>query len=177
MGIAGLPQRPVRRRVAGLACVLAAFGVLGGACPRREPPPPQPPPLPANGPEGTPSLAPPTPSSQRMVGGEPRGALHAIAPNLLARTRFVADRAGPLAVEIWDLTLAPGKAVEKTRLPGGAVIEVRSGAGTALIGGRRSELRIGATLTVDDGADLSLSASGADQPLILRATIIHRGGS
>lgn len=71
--------------------------------------------------------------------------------------------------------VAPGKASESARFPGAAIVEVRSGTGVLSVGGKPSELRTGATVSVDDGADVRVTSSDKDAPLILRVTLVRAG--
>lgn len=119
-------------------------------------------------------LAPEVPSPSQLVTGEPRDAYRSFATGLLVRTRFApADKDARYAIEIWDAMVGPGKASEKARLPGAAVVEVRSGTGVLTVGGKPHQLRAGATASIDDGADFTLTNSDKDSPLILRVTVIR----
>jgi hypothetical protein len=151
--------------------------LLGVSCKARTPPPtPEPSTTPRPqgvGAEG--QLAAEVPSPKELVAGEPKDAYRSFAPALLVRTRFAppADKDARSAIEIWDAMVGPGKASEKARLPGAAVIEVRSGTGVLTVGSKPQELRAGTTATIDDGADFTLTSSDKDAPLILRVTIIR----
>lgn len=110
----------------------------------------------------------------RLTSSEPRDPYRSLAPGLLARTRYVAERTGPYRLEVWDLMVGPGKASEKTRLPGAAVVEVRSGTGTLSSGDKSIDLRTGTTVPLAEAADLTLRNADPEAPLILRATVIRR---
>jgi hypothetical protein len=110
----------------------------------------------------------------RLTSVEPRDPYRSIAPGLLARTRYVADRTGPYTLEVWDLMVGPGKTSEKARLPGAAVVEVRSGTGILSSGGKSVDLRLGATAPLAEAADFSLGNTDKEAPLILRATLIRK---
>ncbi len=126
---------------------------------------------PAQDVEAQPISGPPA-TPERLVTGEPRNAFKQLVPGLLVRTRYVAE--GRPAVEIWDLLVGPGQKSEKARLPGAAVLEVRSGRGM-LRAGKPTELRIGASLALAENEDFSLANTDPEAPLILRATIIPPG--
>jgi len=113
-----------------------------------------------------------TPS--KLTSLEPRDPYRSIAPGLLARTRYVAESMGPYTLEVWDLMVGPGKTSEKTRLPGAAVVEVRSGTGTLSSGGKSVDLRIGTTAPLAEAADFALGNADKEAPLILRATLIRK---
>jgi len=104
----------------------------------------------------------------------PRDPYRSIAPGLLARTRYVAERMGPYTLEVWDLMVGPGKTSEKARLPGAAVVEVRSGTGILSSGGKSVDLRMGTTASLAEAADFALGNNDKEAPLILRATLIRK---
>jgi hypothetical protein len=118
--------------------------------------------------EGQPISGPPT-TPERLVAEEPRNAFKQLVPGLLVHTRYVAE--GRPAVEIWDLMVGPGRKSEKARLPGAAVLEVRSGRGM-LRAAKPIELRIGASQALAEGEDFSIVNTDPEAPLILRATVI-----
>jgi hypothetical protein len=92
---------------------------------------------------------------------------------LLARTRFIADRSGPFTVEVWDLMVGPGRRSEKARLPGAAIVEVRSGTGALSSADKPRTLRTGAVLALDEGREFTVVNDDKVNPLILRATIVR----
>lgn len=93
------------------------------------------------------------------------------APGLLARTVYTTrDR---VAVEIWDLMLGPGRVAPKVELPGAAVLEVRTGAGTVEHEGGRRELHTGSTVTVPGHSSFGLANASSEQSFVLRAVIIR----
>jgi hypothetical protein len=156
--------------------LILALALLGVSCKARtSPPTPEPstPPPPGVGAEG--QLAAEVPAPRQLAAGEPRDAYRSFAPGLLVRTRFAApaDKDARHAMEVWDVMVGPGKASEKARLPGAAVIEVRSGTGVLRVSDKPHELRAGATASIDDGADFTLTNSDKDAPLILRVTLIR----
>ena len=118
--------------------------------------------------EAQPIQGPPA-TPERLVAGEPRNAFKPLVPGLLVRTRYVAE--GRPAVEIWDLMVGPGRKSEKARLPGAAVLEVRSGRGM-LRAAKSTELRIGVSQALAEGENFSLVNTDPEAPLILRATVI-----
>lgn len=70
-------------------------------------------------------------------------------------------------VAVRDLIVAPAEKPAAVSLPGEALVEVRSGAGTALVGGKEVELKAGQYLSVPVGGVLHVRASG--EPVALRA--------
>jgi len=109
---------------------------------------------------------------ERLVAGEPRNAFKQLVPGLLVRTRYVAE--GRPAVEIWDLLVGPGRKSEKARLPGAAVLEVRSGRGL-LRAAKPVELRIGSARALAEDEEFTLVNTDPEAPLILRATVLPPG--
>lgn len=95
----------------------------------------------------------------------------AFAPGLLVRNTYRAPAEGALQVEIWDLLVGPGSRSEAARLPGAAVLEVRTGSGTALVDGESSELSLGATLLIGEEAEVAFDNPG-EGPLSMRAILI-----
>jgi quercetin dioxygenase-like cupin family protein len=92
------------------------------------------------------------------------------APGLLVRSVYsTRDR---VAVDIWDVMVGPGKSSDTFTLPGAAVLEVKTGAGTLEHSGERSELRLGSTLAVPANSKFRLSNASKDQALVLRAIIV-----
>ncbi len=97
------------------------------------------------------------------------------APGLLARVNYEADATGRYRVALWDLLVGPGKTSEPANLPGGAVVEVRSGNGRAVIDGNAREITGGSTFVVNEGSSLALANGSADLALALRVTLISFG--
>jgi hypothetical protein len=104
------------------------------------------------------------------------GMFRPFAPGLLTRVSYTAPTTGRYRVAIWDLLVGPGKACDAVKLPGGAVIEVRSGRGHATIDGQARALTGGATFVVNEGSSFALSNRRDDLALALRATLISWGG-
>jgi hypothetical protein len=97
------------------------------------------------------------------------------APGLLARVNYEAPPGGRHRVALWDLLVGPGKASDPVKLPGGAVVEVRSGSGRAVIDGQAREIAGGATFVVHQGSSLALANGRDDLALALRVTLISAG--
>ena len=91
---------------------------------------------------------------------------------LLARTAYTADAGGGLRVELWDLLVGPGKATRPFKLPGAAVLEIRSGQATVAIGGKEQRVTIGTPLSADEDSEIVLVNANADIPLSIRAIVI-----
>jgi len=103
------------------------------------------------------------------------GMFRQYAPGLLARVSYQSDAGGRWRVAIWDLLVGPGKTSDAFRLPGGAVIEVRSGGGRAIIDGKPREISGGTTFAVDEGSSLALANGSNELALALRVTLIAAG--
>jgi hypothetical protein len=104
----------------------------------------------------------------------PRDAYRPYAPGLLARTVYLAGKAGRVEVELWDLLVGPGKKTGLVSLPGAAVLDVRSGGGAVAVGGKTVELRMGATLAIDEGQGFTLENRVPDGALTIRAIVVRR---
>jgi hypothetical protein len=103
------------------------------------------------------------------------GTFRQYGPGLLARVNYQTDSPSGYRIELWDLLVGPAKTSEPVKLPGGAVVEVRSGSGRALVDGQAREITGGATFVVHQGSSLALTNSRDDLALALRATVISRG--
>jgi hypothetical protein len=94
------------------------------------------------------------------------------APGLLARTVYVAEGSGPFRVEVWDLLVGPAKRTEPASLPGGAILEIRSGVGLVAVDQKASDVRPGSMVRVDEGSRLVIENRDKDQGLSIRAIVI-----
>jgi hypothetical protein len=114
---------------------------------------------------------------QRVAPPPPQrdGMFRQYAPGLLARVNYQAEVAGRYRAALWDLLVGPGKTSEPVKLPGGAVIEVRSGSGRAVIDSQARQISGGTTFIVDEGSSLALANGNNDLALALRVTLISVG--
>lgn len=103
------------------------------------------------------------------------GIFRQYGPGLLARVNYQTDSTGGYRIELWDLLVGPAKTSEPVKLPGGAVVEVRSGSGRAVIDGQAREITGGATFVVHQGSSLVLTNGRDDLALALRVTLISLG--
>jgi hypothetical protein len=94
------------------------------------------------------------------------------APGLLARTVYTAQGSALYRVEMWDLLVGPGRKTASVSLPGGAVLEIRSGAGRVIIDGQPRDVRMGSTLAINEGSQFSINNGQEDRPLSIRAIVI-----
>jgi hypothetical protein len=119
-------------------------------------------------------LPPPPPQEQmKLADYQPQQGYTQVSPGLSTRTVFVVEPTAkdPYHVEIQDLIVAPGKEAVSVPLQGAAVLEVRTGSGTATVGQKSQELGGGSTFSVAEGEPLTLAAKG-DGPLNLRAYVV-----
>jgi hypothetical protein len=100
------------------------------------------------------------------------GMFRQYAPGLLARVNYQADAPGQYRVALWDLLVGPGKTADAVKLPGAAVVEVRSGSGRAVIDSKARDITGGATFAVDEGSSLALANGSSELALALRVTLI-----
>jgi quercetin dioxygenase-like cupin family protein len=105
--------------------------------------------------------------------GERAPLFQQVVPGLLARTRFVADSAAGMTVELWDLLIGPGMQSDSTSFPGSVVLEVRAGSGRVTIGGQAQELRPGSFVRVPAGVAVAFTNTRDDLGLALRATVVR----
>lgn len=91
---------------------------------------------------------------------QPANPFTSITPGLFARTVYSADSGAGYRVEVRDLLVGPGQKASGS-LPGAAVLEIRSGAGTMTVAGRTQELRTGSTLSLPDGQAFAIQNTGA----------------
>jgi mannose-6-phosphate isomerase-like protein (cupin superfamily) len=149
-------QRPSTEILAGLTSVAILAAVP--ACQRT--------PAPSS------SQQPPTPPAA-LSSYSPQQPYKQFAPGLLAQTVYVAEPTGRYAVEVWDLTVGPGRKSEAATLPGAAIFEIRSGAGTVAVAGRSREVRIGATFSLGEGESFTVANGSPEEALMIRATIVR----
>jgi hypothetical protein len=146
-------KRPLRRRAVPFACASVVFALC--ACIVFAQQPLQPAPTDA-APQNEPAAAPPM--------------FRPMVPGLLVRTVYTTrDR---LEVQLWDLMVGPGQSCDPVTLPGASVLEVRSGSGNLESEGKRTELKLGTTLSLPAQASFRLRNASGEQSLVLRAVII-----
>ena len=92
---------------------------------------------------------------------------------LLARTVYRTDENPRFTVEIWDLLVGPGKKSDPATLPGGAIFEVRAGSGVINAGDNSRDVKLGATMAIEDGQSFQIQNGSADSALSIRAVIIQ----
>lgn len=108
---------------------------------------------------------------QNFSSYKPANVFSEMAPALLARTVFQSPGPNGYRIEVRDLRLAGRKQAEGLTLPGAAFGEVRYGSGAVVIGDRRQDLALGATLSISQGQRFSLQST-SDQPLVIRFHLI-----
>lgn len=120
---------------------------------------------------GTGSLPKPPASEVTPSDYRPEQAYVALAPGLLTRTVFGADSGAGYRVEVRDLLVAPRQRTSPASLPGAAVLEVRSGAGTVTAGGKALQIRVGTTFALQEGETISIVNEG-EMPITIRAHVL-----
>jgi hypothetical protein len=115
----------------------------------------------------------PQPGPQALSSYTPADPYTEFASNLLLRKAYTVDDAG-MAIEIWDLMVGPGKKSSNARLPGAAVLEVRSGQAAITVAGQAREVRMGTTFSLDEGAEFSIENRTPNDAVRIRATVIRR---
>lgn len=95
------------------------------------------------------------------------------AAGLLARTVYRTDENPRFTIEIWDLLVGPGKKSDPVTLPGGAIFEVRAGAGQIRAGDNTREVKLGTTMAIEDGQSFQIQNGSTENALSIRAVVIH----
>ena len=124
-------------------------------------------------PQNQPPAEKPQPVSQALSSYTPADPYKELVSNLLVRTAYTADD-GDMTVEVWDLMVGPGKKSGGAKLPGAAVLEVRSGQSVITAAGQTREVRTGATLPLDEGAEFTVENRTPNGAVMIRATVIRR---
>jgi hypothetical protein len=92
-------------------------------------------------------------------------------PGCLTRTVYEADSGEGYRILIRDLLVGPGKSAAGISLPGAAVLEVRSGSGSLVLGGETVKLATGSTVEVAAGQPIDLE-NASQIALTIRAFIL-----
>jgi hypothetical protein len=100
---------------------------------------------------------------------QPANPLNQRAPGLLGRAVFRTSDTDPFLVEFEDLVAAPSSSAVSVPIRG-AVVEVRSGEGEAVVSSRRIDLKQGTTFAVSAAETLTVQARGG--PVELRTVQI-----
>src|SRR5215470_8153837 len=116
-------------------------------------------------------LAEPAKDQLKFSSYEPAHPYRQLVPGILSRKIFDAPGSAEYAVEALDLLIAPGQRASNVALPGGAVLEVRSGSGVVTSGGKRQDVKTGSTFAVSQGASFEVENTD-DMPLTFRAVVI-----
>jgi hypothetical protein len=95
------------------------------------------------------------------------------APGLLARTAYKSERAGGLTVEMWDMLVGPGQKSATASLPGGGVVQIRSGVGSITVNGKAQDGKTGTSFPIPEGQSFQVSNGSAEEALILRVIVVR----
>jgi hypothetical protein len=95
------------------------------------------------------------------------------APGLLARTAYKSQQAGGLTVEMWDMLVGPGQKSATASLPGGGVVQIRSGVGSITVSGKPQQARTGTSFPIPEGEPFQVSNGSAEEALILRVIVVR----
>jgi hypothetical protein len=95
-------------------------------------------------------------------------------PGQPATSRVLFEGGGPdnTKIVIREMLIGAGADVHLDALPGPALIDTRSGAGTLRAGDRSEQLRIAAAIAVEPGVPIELT-NGGDDSLLLRLYIVE----
>ncbi|MEM9386494.1 MAG: cupin domain-containing protein [Pseudomonadota bacterium] len=80
-----------------------------------------------------------------------------------------------MSTQLWDLLVGPGMRSAPAVLEGAAFIFVRSGDGEISLDGKEQALRMGMSLSVPEGVEVSLTNPAKDKPLAAHAVIVTDG--
>jgi quercetin dioxygenase-like cupin family protein len=95
------------------------------------------------------------------------------APGLLVRTAYKSEQAGGLTVELWDMLVGPGKKSATASLPGGAVVQIRSGKGAVTVSGKTQDGKTGTSFPIPEGESFQVENGSAEEGLIMRVIVVH----
>jgi hypothetical protein len=114
--------------------------------------------------------------SQQQARAQGLPGFREMADGVLFRSVQTAAPVGtPFEVEIWEILVTKGRAADiGEKLPGAAVLEVFSGAGTLRVGDKKQEIGPGAVIRVDERTPIAFDNSRGETPLEFRATLIRR---
>jgi hypothetical protein len=104
-------------------------------------------------------------------GDQPRkvlpGTYRQIAPGLLGRTLFSTSQAGPVAVQIMDILVGPGKSATIPKIDFAALIEVEAGDATIMLDDK-AVARQESVIAVGQGQTIAIDNSGDSRSFVAR---------
>ena len=97
----------------------------------------------------------------------------ALASGLYARQIVqAASTRGDYAMQVWSLLVSPKATTGETKLPGAAVLSLRSGSVEVITAGGKTRLEPGGTAAVPEGSSLHFVNSDDSRPAQLRAVVV-----
>lgn len=79
---------------------------------------------------------------------------------------------GEYSVQVWGLIVSPGTATEGAKLPGAAVVMLRTGRVVMIAGGKEAELAPGDTALAPEGSEVRFVNPDEARPAHLRAVVL-----
>ncbi len=107
------------------------------------------------------------PNERNFSAYKPANAYAEAGKGLLVRTILETEGPPGMRVQVRDFLVAPGQRTDNVSFHGAAVVEVRSGAGSVIVGEKRQELVPGRTFSISEGQSLTLENKTA-LPIALR---------
>jgi hypothetical protein len=175
-----LQQRMLRASVAFLLSVWALIGAdimvsagiaraAGAAPPAAAVIPKGGPPAHFAAPAETPAASPASPA--------PKQQYTAVTPGLLERAVFEAIGAGPLAIAVDDILVAPGESVEVPATQFAALIEIEAGAPQLSIDGKSVTAEPGRLVGIDQGHSLTIDNRQQQRGVVARLIKVKAQGN
>lgn len=94
-----------------------------------------------------------------------------LADGLFVR-KVVEASGGTYSAVVWMMVVSPGSSTPRAKLPGAALLTVRSGRTVLITDAGKQELELGATAFVPEGQTASFDNVDAERPAILRAVFV-----
>ena len=148
---------------AGIACAAGAAPPAAAVIPKGGPP------APFAAPAETPAASPASPA--------PKQQYTAVTPGLLERAVFEAIGAGPLAIAVDDILVAPGESVEVPATQFAALIEIEAGAPQLSIDGKSVTAEPGRLLSIDQGHSLTIDNRQQQRGVVARLIKVKAQGN
>lgn len=148
---------------AGIACAAGAAPPAAAVIPKGGPP------APFAAPAETPAASPASPA--------PKQQYTAVTPGLLERAVFEAIGAGPLAIAVDDILVAPGESVEVPATQFAALIEIEAGAPQLSIDGKSVTAEPGRLVSIDQGHSLTIDNRQQQRGVVARLIKVKAQGN
>jgi hypothetical protein len=173
-------QRMTRASIAFPLAVWALIGAdmfsAGIACAAGPAAPPAAAVIPKGGPPA-PFAAPAETPTTKPVSPAPKLQYTEVTPGLLERSVFETTSAGPLAIAVDDILVAPGESVEVPATQFAALIEIEAGAPQLSIDGKSATAEPGRLVSIDQGHSLTIDNRQQQRGAVARLIKIQAQGN